>query len=233
MERFQLGIFTVAKEPTKTLIDYPSYVNLDKLQASPYMPDEYVNALVKKRNIAVERLLEQEPETTHIMCCDSYYVNQVPALHRLIDDSFLLPNSILGGATWGIRRMRFKDVLWERIQWYDRWGVPELADYKYSRHGHRTDFIRTRTVPGIHIFPRWLWDKGLRYERLGNSTEPAGLCARARQLGVESFVDFNARFFREGVYSRWKCLKCSLGLRSRLGLHRTMPMEEPAGIIHR
>src|SRR5437867_1109229 len=228
-----LGIYTVAREPIKPLLDYPWYVNLDKLNASPYLPDQYVNALVVKRNNAVQRLLEQYPDLTHIMCCDSYYVNQIHALQNLIYDSETVPNAILGGATWGIRRMRFKDIFRETLQWYDRWGVPELAGYKYSRHGHRTDLMRTETVPGIHIFPRWLWDKGLRYERLGNSTEPAALCAKARVLGVDSYVDFNARFYREGLYSRWKCFKCSFGVRSRIGLRKTMPMEEPKGIIHR
>ena len=230
---YQLGVYTVARDYVHPLLDYPWYVNLDRLNASPYMPDEYVNALVRKRNTAVERLLAANPDTTHVMCCDSYYVGQIDALEQLISDSRQVPNAIIGGATWGIRRMRLKDIFWERLQWYDRWGVPELAGYKFSRHGHRTDLMRTLTVPGIHIFPRWLWDRGLRYERVGNSTEPAGLCLKARVLGVESYVDFKARFYREGMYSRMKCVKCSIGLRSRLGLHRTMPMEEPKGIIHR
>src|ERR1700747_658656 len=160
---FRLGIYTVAREPISHLADYPNYVNLDKLNASPYIPDDYVNALAKKRNTAVERLLQQYPDLTHILCCDSYYVTQLQSLETLISYAQLLPNTIIGGATWGIRRMRLRDVFWERLQWYDRWGVPELHNYKFSRHGHRTDLIRTKTVPGIHVFPRWLWDKGLRY----------------------------------------------------------------------
>jgi len=229
---FKLGIYTVAREPISHLLDYPNYVNLDPLNASPYVPDDYVNALVKKRNVAVARLLMNHSDLTHILCCDSYYVTQIESLETMIAYAEMFPNLIIGGATWGIRRMRLRDVIWERLQWYDRWGVPELANYKFSRHGHRTDMIKTKTVPGIHVFPRSLWEKGVRYERLGNSTEPAGLCEKARDLGVETYILFAAPFYREGMYSRWKCLQCSIGLRSRLGHHKLV-MEEPKGIVHR
>ena len=205
------------------------------MNTSPYGGGAYVDALVKKRNNGVARLLEEYPELDDIVGCDLYYLNQLQGLRALINDYTMAKKTspiILGGATWGVRRMRLRDVFRERLQWYDRWGVPELASYRFSRHGHRTDFIKTRTVPGIHIFPRWLWDKGLRYRRLGDSTEPAGLCHDAAKLDVQTFVDFNARFYREGMYSRLKCLKCSIGLRSRLGLH-TAPLNEPAGVIHR
>src|SRR2546425_9394271 len=84
-----LGIYTISRKPETRnhLIPYfwlnftedrdpPEIGGLDDRARSQdwYSSAKYVAYLADKRNRAVELLLEKCPETTDIMCIDSYYI---------------------------------------------------------------------------------------------------------------------------------------------------------------
>ena len=217
-----ISAYTISREPVEWKMKEIPHLNLDKpeVKANVYeKPYEYVKELSEKRNLAVTALLEKYPGTSLVLCCDSSYVNQTEALQRLIYDYQVDPwERILGGAIWGRQIMRAKDVFFHRKpRWCDGWGVPELIPLEYEDYKSRTDSQRVKSVSGIHIFPRTAWDQGVRYgayEDTDRGTETSYFAHHA--IGIPSYIDFAARFFRERVYSTLKCFHVSIGLRSRL-----------------
>ena len=155
------------------------------------------------------------------MCLDSYYLSQTDSVNRLTVDYYLAGrNMILGGAVWGRIRTRAGDIFNPRIGWFDKWGVPELQFLPYGWDPRKDPttfrmrvpldgFYRTHSVPGVHIFPRSAWDNGARYglpEDL-HTCEHGFLCETTR---LPVYVDFNAGFWRERVYSIPHCIRNSL-----------------------
>jgi hypothetical protein len=191
---------------------------------------DYISYLAEKRNRAVMAALKEYPETTDIFSCDSYYLHQDIALNRLISDYSELKakglSIILGGAVWGKNRTRISHLLkmpdFYGKDWYDKWGVPELrwAPYKWNP---ATDWLafrmrvpleglyRTKNVSGMFIFPREVWDNGIRFEAPSDlhGVELSSICEKA---DLPIYIDFNAAFERGLVYSVIKCIRCSLGL---------------------
>jgi hypothetical protein len=157
------------------------------------------------------------------MCCDSYYHGQAYSLVRLIND-FERTNGrlILGGAIWGKVRSRVSHILRPDVTWFDKWAVPEL---RFMPHGWDPQkdyvafrvrvpvkgFFRTHSVPGVHIFPRSVWDEGHRYGVVEDlhGCEQTPLCENS---GLPCYVDFNANFYREKIYSIPHCIRNSLHL---------------------
>ena len=74
-----------------------------------------------------------------------------------------------------------------------------------------------KSVSGIHIFPRSLWDEGARYgvyDDTNKGTEITYFCEKTGGC----VIDLNAFFYREKKYPLLKCIQCSIGLRKRLKL---------------
>jgi len=191
---------------------------------------EYISYLAEKRNAAVSAALKEYPETTDIFSCDSYYLHQDEPLQRLISDYQALKEKglpvILGGAVWGKTRTRITHLIHAKkdagSDWYDKWGVPELrwAPYKWNPI---TDWLafrmrvpmeglyRTKNISGMFIFPREVWDRGIRFEAPSDlhGVELSSICEKAN---LPIYIDFNAAFKRGLRYSVIKCIRCSLGL---------------------
>lgn len=182
-------------------------------------PFKYTSGLAKKRNLAVDKILEQYPDASHILMCDSYYVHQTGGLKRLIDDYQQTDRKvILGGAIWGRIRARATDLFQNNyVRWFDEWAVPEFRLIKYRKSFE--GLVPSSSVPGVFIFPRYLWDNGIRfgqYRLLGENEwhhmqgcELNYFCSRAPAVKM---IDFNAKFYRERLYSKLKCLRVSLHL---------------------
>ena len=219
-----IGAYTVSREQVDWHIENVPHINLlePSITANVYdNPYEYIRQLAEKRNIAVKILLEKHPETRHVLCCDSAYVEQVEPLKRLIYDygeTRLLGNPIIGGAIWGRQRMRVRDFIDRKMRWTDWWSVPELLHAKRD-NGYEYGLQPVKTMSAVHIFPRTAWDNGTRY-----GAYPDYGCTEtgyfSQHSGLPCFIDFAARFRRDRIYSVAKCFHCSIGLRSRLGLGR-------------
>ncbi len=191
---------------------------------------DYISYLAEKRNVAVRAALKEYPETTDIFFCDSYYLHQDQSSKRLISDYEALKKRglpvILGGAVWGKNRTRISHILRPAKHWHDSWGVPELrwAPYNWNPSADWLTFrmrvpleglYRTKNVSGAFIFPREVWDRGIRFEAPSDlhGVELSSLCEK---VNLPIYIDFNARFQRDLIYSVIKCLRCSLAIRSRL-----------------
>src|SRR5437867_13441009 len=97
--------------------------------------------------------------------CDSYYVRQTEGLKRLVTDYEKTDKTIiLGGAGWGKIRARATDLYKNNyVRWFDEWAVTEfrLVHYKTRFEG----LVPSPGVPGVFIFPRFLWDIGVRFDQ--------------------------------------------------------------------
>jgi len=201
------------------LPEIPYYCETWPMTAPVLDPFAYTLGLAKKRNLAVDRVLLKHPDTTHILMCDSYYVHQTRGLKRLVNDYEQTDKDIiLGGAVWGKIRARATDLYRNNyVRWFDEWAVPEFRLIKYREAFE--GLVPTSSVPGVFIFPRSLWDKGIRFGqyRLLDKNEWHHMqgcelnyfCSRAPAVKM---IDFNARFYRERVYPKLKCLRISLHL---------------------
>lgn len=210
-----IGAYTISLRPVKWKLKTHWLNYVDDNPISKYKDTHaYINYLAQKRNRAVESLLKKYPETTDILCCDSSYVDQTEPLSRLIYDyTYLKPHLgiILGGAPYGPWRQRAKDIFHTKTVFSDPWGVPELA---WTQPGER-GFAKTRSVTGIHIFPRNLWEKGARYGVYDDVNKGTETTFFTRESGADTYIDLDAWFYRPRLYSRLKCLRVSLGLRTR------------------
>lgn len=199
------------------------HVRQDKILAR-----NYILYLAKKRNAAVDLALQKHPETTDIMMCDTYYVHQTEPLRKLIDDYTILKRTgytlALGGAVWGIIRTRLKDYFTrQRVEWYDKWGVPDLMFTPYGWKPETGKFVmrflnppmeglfHTSSLSGVAIYPRSIWDKGFRYAVFDDlhGCEHNYLFESA---GIPRYTDLNAEFWRSVKYPFTKCLRITLHL---------------------
>src|SRR5437867_1389213 len=182
-------------------------------------PFAYTLGLGRKRNLAVSTVLEKYPDASHVLMCDTYYVHQTEGLKQLIREYEKTDkNIILGGAVWGKIRARATDLYKiNYVRWFDESALPELrlVQYKTSFEG----LVPSTGVPGVFIFPRFLWDIGVRFGQYRlldrnewhhmQGCELNYFCNRAPALKM---IDFNAKFYRERIYPAIKCLRVSLHL---------------------
>jgi len=203
-------------------------------------PRRYITYLASKRNMAVKLALERYPDATDVLMCDTYYLKQLDGLKSLISDYGVLERQgfavALGGAVWGKIRTRIKDFLYIKPEWYDKWGVPDLAftPYGWTPEKDRVlgnllnppipGLFHTSSLPGVAIWPREIWDKGARYGVFDDlhGCEHNYFYESAR---IPRYVDFNAKFWRELQYPFLKSLRCSLHLGRFIGKkpQRTLP----------
>ncbi len=185
---------------------------------------ERIEYLANRRNKAVENALLEYPSSKHILMIDSAYVAQVEAVTRLIED-YLACNVplIMGATSWVVH----KKTIRRSIAYYDYWSTIEARfipfEFDPETDGLVTYFERplpklmpVRSVGGCYIFPRSLWDKGVRYGVPDDlhGCEHNFLCERS---GLPVYLDFNARLWREpSVYPLTKRIRVSLGARTRI-----------------
>lgn len=185
---------------------------------------ERIKYLADRRNKAVALGLENNPETTHIAMVDSYYVDQEPQLVQLIADYEKCEATIiLGASTWQVQ----KRTVVSKVSFYDGWTTPEarflLGDYSPQKDSLVRQFktpipnlMPVRSVGGCYIFPRKIWDNGVRYGVFNDlhGCEHNYLCESS---GLLVYLDFNARLWREPFsYPLSKRMRMSLAPRQRL-----------------
>ena len=211
-----IGAYTISQEPSEWNLPDMPWVNLvdDTCIDKIHRTNEYLLYLAEKRNYAVNRLIDDYPDTTDILCVDASYVNQTFAIQRLILDYQNVKDTILGGAIYGPWRQRARDVFRPRTTWSDPWGVPSMAWTKPDRKG----LVKADGVSGVHIFPIDVWKRDVRY-RTGTNAVPNAITETtnlARDSGLEIRIDMDAMFHRDRRFSRFKCLRISAGIGTKL-----------------
>lgn len=202
-------------------------------------PRRYITYLAEKRNEAVKLALEKYPDATDIIICDTYYLHQIEGLNRLISDYQKIRSQgvALGGAIWGTIRLKLEHYFRRpRIEWYDKWAVPELAFVPY-RWRPETDVVArmftpplpglyyTSALSGVAIWPRSVWDKGARF---GVNDDLHG-CEMNRfyeSAGIPRYIDLDAVFWRRTVYPLSKCIRNTLHLGRLIGKKGKKPYED-------
>lgn len=211
-----LAAYTISREPVNWMLDMPhvnSVEHVDRWQ--DVGPAEYVRQLAGKRNDTVKKLLEEYPETEHVLCCDEYYVGQKDNLVKLVEDyEELGKDVVLGGGVWGRWRQRIRDFGNCPDQWCDRWSVKLPCYYEMVKKYGR-NIVSVASISGVHVFPVSAWTNG-GYGAFDDSnlgTEITWFCQHA---GMPVLLDLDACFTRDKRFSIVKCIRCSVGLRTRL-----------------
>ena len=210
--------------------EIPFYCSTAGFKDFPHYPPaktrERVQYLSARRNEAHREALELKPDTEHFLSIDSYYLDQVARIRRLITEYRTFETDcILGATNWFLDFSKIPS----RTRYWDTWATPEMkkksVDY-YPRHQGLPDgWERVRGCGGFVLYPRWLWEKrgyGIPepFPEAGN--EVNYLCDFP---GISSYVTFNVKARRatpEEVLKRrlLNRLRTTIGLRSRLGLKK-------------
>lgn len=219
----EISAYTISEKPSPWHTYEIHRINLvDGKQPDSHKPRDYIQYLADKRNRAVTKLLETFPATTDILCCDSHYCLTGIGIDRLIADYRKIGgNCFLSGAVWGYTRTRIGEILKPSNGWFDKWGVPELRFASRGWNPSKDPLVsqfpvplkglyRVHSVTGIHVFPRTVWENGLRYRVMDDLhvCEHGALC---EDSGLPAYVDFNTEFQRTKMYSIPHCIRNSLG----------------------
>ena len=172
-----------------------------------------IDYLADKQNRALERAMNEFPETTHVIWTDSYYLDQTNAIQRLVVDygtvSAIHGETILGGAILCRDRTRIR----YKVNYYDTWSTPEMdgkhfqSDFSDLHKGPE----QVSSVGGVYIFPRTVWENH-HYQR--PEPFPESGCQHnylCRESRLPILLDWNALFWRNVSYSVLKRLRCSIG----------------------
>lgn len=233
MKRNITAVCISGKEETWAVPEIPFYCHTQDYMKFPHYPPVKTRARVQylsvRRNDANNRLLERYPDTEHFLSIDSYYLNQVGEIRRLVTEyTSFSADCILGATNWFLDYSKFPT----RLRYWDTWATPEMrgrtCNY-YPRHeGVPKGWERVGGCGGFTLYPRWLWEKrgyGVPepFPEAGN--EVNYLC---QYPGIPSFVTFNVKAHRETPKellnrSLVNRLRTSVGLRSRLGLRQKKP----------
>lgn len=185
---------------------------------------ERIEYLAERRNKAVEQALRMHPDAAHILMIDVDYLHQVDAVTRLVHNYQKCDEPmILGATTWGVFRNGIRPKIW----YYDSWSSIE-ARYIPLEFKPETDVLVShfkrplpslmpvRSVGGCYIFPRRVWDEGVRYGVVDDlhGCEHNYLCEKS---GLPIYLDFSVRMWHHVTPSPWKKrLRGSLGIRTRM-----------------
>jgi hypothetical protein len=190
----------------------------------------YVQYLAKKRNRAFEIAIETYPQTDTLILCDRYYLRQTRPFNHLLHDYLSLKQKVaLGGAIWGTIKITVKDWITLRgVEWYDKWAVPELRWCPYGWMPDGEDAVTRMMVPpleglyrvsslgGISIFPRTVWDDGVRFN-VPSDLHGCEINGFFEDMRIPKYVDMNAEFFRKLERPFSKCLRVKLHLGRFIG----------------
>ena len=185
---------------------------------------ERVEYLARRRNKAVENALQKFPQGDHILMVDSAYIPRVGPIKRLLEDYVLCKEPVvLGATTWALH----KRTIMPKVLFYDFWSTPEARFIPYDFEPQKDSLVGqfgkplpnlmpVRSVGGCYIFPRTIWERGVRYGVLDDlhGCEHNYLCEKS---GLPVYLDFNVRLWREPKVYPWaRRVRVSLGIRTRI-----------------
>ena len=215
-------------EEAWNITEIPFYCHTAGFKAFPHYPPvktrERVQYLSTRRNAANKRALEVNPETEHFLSIDTYYLNHVAEIRKLLREyNAYASDCVLGATNWFLDPSRIPS----RVRYWDSWATPEMLGKSYNyfpkNKGVPEGWERVRGCGGFTLYPRWLWEHqgyGIPEPFPDAGNEVNYLC---HYPGIPSFVTFNVRALREtpvellnrSLISR---IRTTVGLRSRLGL---------------
>lgn len=186
--------------------EIPFYCHTEGFEDIPHYPRlktrERIEYLARRRNAANKILLEKYPDTTDILQIDSYYIQDVPEIRRLVwaykNNLQQYGECILGASTWYIDPSRIRKKKW----YWDTWTNPEFLGKTpdYSPPWSRNTPIgwqETKGAGGLAIYPRWAWEKqgyGIP-EPFPESGCEANYLSRCP--GIRTFITFNVQAWRD------------------------------------
>ena len=179
---------------------------------------ERVSYLAERRNMALTEALELFPETRHVLMIDSYYLQQVDQIRKLIEEyaelisKFNPRGCFLGASSW----IHDKTKIWPKKRFYDGWTTPEGNKLRPKIVEKSGGMMIVKAVGGCYLYPRWIWEK-IRYgvPRDLHGCEHNWLC---EQSGLPVFLSLNEMLWREPIQYSWpKRARMSLHLGRMLG----------------
>src|SRR5437867_1044250 len=107
MVKMQLVVITIAKDDLSSqwTLPYPFVCYTGDYQYYPHFPrlktQFRIEYLAKRRNNAVKKAIELYPNMTHYLMLDSYYIQDVEEITKLVQDYKRGGRDvILGASTW-------------------------------------------------------------------------------------------------------------------------------------
>jgi hypothetical protein len=197
--------------------DYQPIVHHDNFDRSR------ITYLTERYNAAIRKGLENYPDTQHLLVVDSYYVDFVDEIRRLIDRYRSRERTVLGASIWYWDRSHIR----ARIRYYDTLSVKEFRNKSWaSTRDLPVGMISVSGVGGCFIFPRAVWDVSKGFF-IPHPEPQAGSSHGLNTQGVRIILDCDCRLWRSYVtnpdipdYSAFKRLRVSLGdLRRKVRMH--------------
>ena len=176
----------------ETFIYEIPFVNLvDNRKTSERGTVERACFVADLRNKVMEKALQDYPHLTHVLMIDSYYLDQLKAINRLIRDYKLVneDNVIIGSSTWAILMNHMRHYIFKQKRFYDFGSSPEARYYSHNTNG----FLRVESVGACYIFPIEAWKKN-KYNPNKEffEVEHKSLCR-----GFNCYLDFNSKLWRD------------------------------------
>jgi len=176
-------------EGTWTLGSHPRFIGFVSYHDDSIAPErgsgERARFVAKMRNMAVVEAVGKYPEATDILMIDSYYVSQVGAILRLIDDYLSMRHDcVLGASTWFLDSREFP----AKYRFWDSWVTPSATNESCLTSG----ISRAESVGGCYLFPRMALNNGASYSLPPGvvGSEQVYFCRSSR---LPIYLDFNVK----------------------------------------
>jgi hypothetical protein len=137
--------------------------------------------------------LERYPGTTHIINVGSYYLHQVGALNRLIEQyETLKEDAIFAGNVWGVKETILPFI--KRKSTYDFWGYPSLKNMEWYLFPPRGQF-RVSSVAMPCVYPVFAWES-YPFHNPDNIGDGIWYNQFVRDSHLPAITDLSIRFYR-------------------------------------
>jgi hypothetical protein len=188
-----------------------------------------ITYLTERYNRAVRNGLIEHPEAQNLLVVDSYYLDFVEEIRRLIDHYRSLQRSILGASIWYCDKSRVKG----RILYYDTLSVREFKNMWWSSLNELPrGLVNVTGVGGCFIFPRTVWEGSGRFS-IPYPEPQAGGSRCLKTEGYRILLDCGCRLWRSHLnnpgipdYSLTKRLRVSAGELRRRVIRRMLAKPE-------
>jgi hypothetical protein len=217
----------ISKHPEKWFVsEIPFYCHTEGYEEIIYHNKgdlDRLNYLTERYNRAVQRALEEYPNTDHILIVDSYYLSFATEIRGLLATYSHLDKSILGASIWFWNRSHLRPF----IQYYDTLSVREMRNRKwYSVEKLPKGLLSVSGVGACFILPRFVWERSggffiPQYEPQAGGTRGLNID------GHSIFLDCDQRLWRTTVnnpeipdYPLLKRARVSLGELRRRIIHQ-------------
>jgi hypothetical protein len=151
-----------------------------------------ISYLTDRYNKAIQKALEKHPGPQNLLVVDSYYVEFVQEIRRLVSHYGSFEHAILGASIWYWDKTRIRP----RIAYYDTLSVKEFRNKTWNSLKQLPNgLVGVRGVGGCFIFPYALWQASHGFS-IPYPEPQAGGSRGLKTEGYKILLDCDCRLWR-------------------------------------